>query len=164
MLVTSFSDGTRFIQQAYDSLRPGGWLELQDLLMPFTSDDGTFDNTSHSHWQDLFFEAMAKLGRDPKEVGKYDQWMREVGFEGVTRLSFKWPQNLWPKDKGLKELGAWNMLNSLDGLEGFTMRPFQYLGMSPEEVQVVIAKTKQDIRNRKIHTYWPMFVLNDLLD
>lgn len=58
-------------------------------MMLFTSDDGTFDNTRYSHWQDFCFEAMGKMGRDPKEASKYERRMREVGFEGVTRLSFK---------------------------------------------------------------------------
>lgn len=164
MLLTSFRDGKRLMQQAYDSLKPGGWLELQDILMPITSDDGTMEGTSWEYWQTLFFEAMRKIGREPEDVGKYDEWMREVGFQGVTRRSYLWPQNPWPKDKALKELGAWNLINTLDGLEAFTMRPFmQVLGMSFEEVQVILAKARQDVKNRHIHAYWKLCVLKPLL-
>ncbi|KIX07160.1 uncharacterized protein Z518_01813 [Rhinocladiella mackenziei CBS 650.93] len=159
MLLTSFRDGKRLIQQAYDSLKPGGWLEIQDVLMPVTSDDDSMKGSSFAQWQDLFFEATRKIGRDPEDVGKYDQWMREVGFQDVARLSYKWPQNPWPKDSFLKEMGAWNLVNILDGLEGFTLRPFmEILGMSFDDVQVLLAKAKQDVKNRHIHAYWNVFV------
>lgn len=144
-------------QQAFDALEPGGWLEFQDASMPIRADDASMDGTSWAEWVILFNQAMNKIGRDATDPERYQQWMQEVGFENVTRINFKWPQNPWPKDPVLKELGQWHMVNTLDGVYGFTARPFtQILGMPLEEVEVLLAQVVKDIANKRIHSYWPV--------
>ena len=56
-------------------------------------------------------EATRKIGRDPASAWSYASWMRDAGFTEVVEYKFKWPCNTWPRDKGLKELGKWNMIN-----------------------------------------------------
>lgn len=52
-----------------------------------------------------------------------------------------------------KTVGAWNLVQIEDGLEGFTMRLFtQLLGWKAEEVQVLLAKVRKDLRDPKIHS------------
>jgi len=156
-LLSSFSDGKRLLQQAYDALRPGGWLELQDVLLPIAADDGTMEGTEWQRWNELFSKAMIAIGRDPADTGRYKQWMIEIGFKEVVIEHYKWPQNPWPKDPKLKDLGRWNMVNTLDGLYGFSARPFmEILGMSMPEVQVFLSACRKDIQNRAIHSYWPV--------
>ena len=83
--------------------------------------------------------------------------MIEAGFQNVFELRFKWPQNPWPKDKKMKELGRWSMINTLDGLHGFSARLFTtVLGMSIEEMELLLTDVRQDIQNRKIHSYCPV--------
>jgi hypothetical protein len=49
-------------------------------------------------------------------------------------------------------LGTWNILQILQGLEGFTMALFtRVLGWSAEEIQVLLALVRKDLRNSKIH-------------
>jgi len=82
-------------------------------------------------------------------------WVRERDSH-----CFKWPQNPWPKHPALKELGTWHMVNTLDGIYGFTARPFtQILGMPLEEVEALLAQVRNDIRNKRVHSYWPMIVV-----
>lgn len=53
-----------------------------------------------------------------------------------------------------KEIGAWNQLQALDGIEGWTMGLLtRVLGWSPEAVQVHLAGTRKDLRNPAIHAY-----------
>lgn len=157
MLDCCFTDGPRLFRQAFDALRPGGWIEFQDASMPIRADDGTMDGTAWADWVDKFMDAMQKLGRDSAAPEKYAQWARDAGFINVTRLDFKWPQNGWPKNPALKELGRWHLINTLDGLHGFTVRPFTaVLGMSVEEVELLLMNVRKDIANRRIHSYWPM--------
>ena len=157
MLDCCFTDGKRLFQQAYDALRPGGWIEFQDASMPIRADDGTMDGTTWEDWVRKFMSAMNKVGRDAAAPEHYEQWARDAGFVNVTRQDFKWPQNTWPKDPLLKELGRWHLINTLDGLHGFTVRLFtRVLGMSTEEVEVFLVRVRKDIMNRRIHSYWPM--------
>ena len=157
MLCCCFADGKKLFQQAYDALKPGGWIEFQDASMPIRADDGTMDGSAYEEWVKLFLKAMSTIGRDATDPERYEQWMKDVGFENVVRVDFKWPQNSWPRDKHLKDLGRWHLINVLDGLSGFTMRPFtQILGMQTEEVEVLLAQVRKDIKNTRIHSYWPV--------
>jgi hypothetical protein len=49
------------------------------------------------------------------------------------------------------------MVNTLDGLHAFSARLCtKVLGMSVEEFELLLAESRKDIRNPKIHAYWPM--------
>jgi len=51
-----------------------------------------------------------------------------------------------------KTIGAWNLLNVLEGLEGFSMGLFtRVLGWEPEEVQLLLADVRKDLQDPKIH-------------
>jgi len=45
----------------------------------------------------------------------------EAGFTDVTVRHFKWPSNIWRRDKRLKKMGQWNPVNIDGGLEGPTV-------------------------------------------
>lgn len=157
MLNSCFVDGQRLFQQAYDALEPGGWLEFQDATMPIRADDDSMDGTTWEDWVKKFMSAMEKVGRDASAPEHYEQWAKDAGFVNVTRRDYKWPQNPWPKDPAMKELGRWHLINTLDGLYGFTVRLFtRVLGMSSEEVDVFLVEARKDIMNKRIHSYWPM--------
>lgn len=155
MLLTASADFPAMFQRAYDALEPGGYFEMQDLSMPVMCDDGTMDGTVYQEWNDLYIKACAKLGRDPSLTVNYKQWMIDAGLEDVTEEKFTWPVNGWPKDAKLKEIGNWNLINVMDGLEGFTVRLFTMaLEMSVEEVQVMLEGVRKNLQDRKIHSYW----------
>lgn len=53
-----------------------------------------------------------------------------------------------------KEIGACNRLQSLEGIEGWTMDLLcRVLGWSADEVQVHLTKARQDHWNPNIHAY-----------
>lgn len=100
-------------------------------------------------------DAGIKMGRPLDVVQKFKQLMIDAGFEDVEELIFKWPSNTWPKDPKYKELGAWNLANFDSGLEGMSVALFtRVLGWSPQEVAVLLAGVRKDLRNRSMHTYW----------
>jgi hypothetical protein len=87
---------------------------------------------------------------------RWKGWFEDRGFEDVTQYIAKLPCNMWPKDKRMKLLGAWEMENMLSSLEGMVMRLFQKaLGRSEEQVSVFLIDVRKDIKNRNIHAYWP---------
>lgn len=141
------------------NLEPGGWLELQDYGLPVRSADGTHEGTSVQRWGELLCEAARVFGRPMgSDVSDcYVQMMLDAGFTEVTQRMFMWPSNPWPKDPYMKELGRWNQVNVVEGLEGFCLALLtRGLGWKKEEVDVLVAKVASDLRNRKIHAYFPM--------
>lgn len=158
LMVTSMADPRALFKRVYDNMAPGGWFELQDLCMPLRSDDDTMPESSAFYqWNEIFRQAVEKMGRDTTWAAEYKTWMQDTGFVNVEQLNYKMPINTWPKDKALKELGKWNLINMVEGLEGYTVRPFtKIMGMSIEEVELMMMEVRKDLHNKKMHTYWPM--------
>ena len=58
-----------------------------------------------------------------------------------------------------KTLGSWNLVQLEDGLEGFTLRLFtQALQWKAEEVQVLLANVRKDLRDPKIYAQYDLWV------
>lgn len=100
-------------------------------------------------------EASEKFGRRIGNPGDYGSYLEHAGFVDVTVRKFKWPSNAWPRDARHKELGTWQLANTDNGLEGWTLALFtRALGWSREETLVLCSQVRKDIRNPKIHAYW----------
>ena len=131
---------------------------MWDIGLPVTSDDGTLTEehylTKMSH---LTVEAAANLGRPINQTDQYKEMFVKAGFDDVYQQMFKWPSNQWPKDKKYKTLGLWNLANIDSGLEGLTLFLFtRGLGMTKEECLLYCSEARKEIRDPKIHAYWPM--------
>jgi hypothetical protein len=144
--------------QKHRNLKPGGYLEIQDRGVPMRCDDDSWPQDSALRkWNNYLLEVGVKLGRPVDICQQYKKYMIDAGFEDVVEIIYRWPSNQWPKDAKYKELGAWNLLNIDSEVEGMTRALFtRGLGWSPEEVQVFLADVRKDMRNRNMHTYWPM--------
>ncbi|OCL11725.1 S-adenosyl-L-methionine-dependent methyltransferase [Glonium stellatum] len=158
MMTASFKDWQRFFEQCYQNLTPGGWLEMQDTDFPVCCIDDTLDpSTALYQWAHMIANATRAVGRD-LVAAKYKQFMIDAGLIDVTEIRFIWPQNTWPVDPKLKELGRWNLVNSLDGLQGYSMALMtRVLGMRIEEVEVMLVDVRKDMKNKNIHAYWPIY-------
>ncbi|KAJ9659644.1 hypothetical protein H2201_007235 [Coniosporium apollinis] len=158
MMCGSLQDWPRFIEQSYENLEPGGWLELQDINMPFRSDDGSLSpDTALWKWSNYLLEAGKKLGRPVNAAEQYKKWMEAAGFVDIHEEVHKWPQNPWAKHPRQKEIGLWTMTDMLEGLHGLSMGPFTRASiMIPEEVEVFLAEVRKDVKNPKIRSYWSM--------
>ena len=139
-------------------LEPGGWLELQDLCFPCCCDDGTLlPDSALAKWSTFMMQAGDKFGRRLDLLPHYKPLLEEAGFKNITSKMIQWPQNPWPKDKKFKELGAWTQENLVNGCEGICLRLFTAaLGWTKEEVDVHLMKVRTDMKDTRIHAYWPM--------
>jgi hypothetical protein len=51
----------------------------------------------------------------------------------------------------------WAHENIVSGLQGISVALFtRVLGWSTEELEVLMAGVRKDLKNRKMHCYWPM--------
>ncbi|KAF5694729.1 methyltransferase [Fusarium denticulatum] len=161
VMTGSFADMEKFVQNAYDNLEPGGYLEMQDLTYPIACDDGTLPPDCEVLRSGLLsIEASAKAGRAINLAPKYKSFLEKSGFVDVVEKQFKWPINEWPKDKHYKELGKWSYANINNGLEGLLLGLFtRFLGWSADEVRVFCSAMRKQLRDRSIHAYIPVYVV-----
>ncbi|KAL9037882.1 MAG: hypothetical protein Q9180_003470, partial [Flavoplaca navasiana] len=160
-LAAAIADWPKLVSQAFQFTKPGGYSEFQDYDLVYYSEDGTLTNDLPiQKWITTLLEASRDFGRNPCPGPLLAQHMRDAGFQNVQERKYKIPIGPWAKDKHLKTIGAWNLVQIEDGLEAFTLRLFtQILGWKSEEVQVLLANVRKDLRNPKIHAQFDLYDL-----
>jgi SAM-dependent methyltransferase len=161
MMIGSIADFPRLYRQCFDNLSNGGWIETLDICFPILLNDGEFpENSAFKKWSDLFMEGCEKLGRPANSAELYKSQLEAAGFVDVVEKKYIWPSNRWPKDRKLKELGMWQLENIISGLEGFSVAMFtRILGWTKLEVDVFLAKVRNEMKDTKLHVYWNIFVV-----
>lgn len=102
----------------------------------------------------MIVEAAAKYNRPIPRYTDYKAWFEKAGFTDIQQVVFKSPTNTWPKDGVLKEAGKYQLVAHLEGLEGISLGLFtRGLGWKAEEVKVLMAKIRPEIKNKAIHSY-----------
>ncbi|TID13988.1 gb [Venturia nashicola] len=149
------------IQEAYDNLEPGGWMESQELWPKSGCDDDTMPTDFILKEWEEFQHKVAMNGAPVRIADKLRRWFKEVGFVDVQQEIFKIPLNGWPKDPRLHVLGR-NWCEQLcDGMEAFTMKYFTSypLYWTPTEVTVYLAQVRTAIKDKNVHGYHRIFVV-----
>ena len=131
---------------------------MQELAFPARCDDGSYpEKCALFEWNALMLEASIKMGQALNQAPLYENWMAEAGFVNLRTTLCKWPTNTWPKRRDDKTAGLWNLENTMEGLQGFTMAMFtRVLGWSPEAVEIFLINVRKDCKDRRIHAYWPV--------
>jgi hypothetical protein len=118
-----------FFAQAYEHTKPGGWIEIVEHSVCPTSDDGSMGTDHFYHtWGKVVVEMGDKFGKSFTIWEESAERIRRAGFVEVTVVDYKWPMNGWPTDKKLKNIGRWNQLRLMDGVEGFMLRLLTQVG------------------------------------
>ncbi|KAI2467281.1 S-adenosyl-L-methionine-dependent methyltransferase [Annulohypoxylon bovei var. microspora] len=157
-MAPSIRDWPAIISEAFKALKPGGWLELQDLKCVAGCDDGTMrEDDALAGFADTLAEALCKLEIDCIEsVENYARWLTEAGFINVKEIKLKAPLGTWPTDPHQAKVGLYNRNMIYDGLHGFTIRPYTHgLGWTPEEVEVYLVDVRKAILKSEAHIYLP---------
>ncbi|KAF3915124.1 hypothetical protein ABW20_dc0101740 [Dactylellina cionopaga] len=155
-MVGSIGDWPRLIKQAFTAIKPGGYIEILDPDCRIRCDDGSLPKDSALRkWAELFVSGADKGGRSVKDAPKYKEHIIDAGFAEVTEEIFKLPNAPWPKDKQLKEAGAYHLATFFEGLEALSMRLFTYFHeMTTEQVQVLLVDVRKEMKDHHIHTYF----------
>ncbi|KAH0559496.1 hypothetical protein GP486_003987 [Trichoglossum hirsutum] len=103
-------------------------------------------------WDNLMIKACVVSGRDASPGPMLKGLIEKAGFVNVKEEIFPFPIGMWPKDKKLKEMGAYNLFQRLENLEGITLALFtRFLGWTSQEVFVFLTDVRKDLKNPKIH-------------
>ncbi|KPM46362.1 hypothetical protein AK830_g145 [Neonectria ditissima] len=154
-----FGDMRSMLDEAWDYLEPGGWVELQDMDYRFESDDGTLPKDLElSKVGHLLVEASHRAGRSMIHPPLFKTYLDEHGrFIDVVEKTFKWPLNDWPKDETAKKIGRLTCENLDRGLEGLLLRPLmRYLNWSKDDVVAFCNRARAQLKDRNIHAYMPI--------
>ena len=103
-------------------MKSGGYIELMEMDIQFVSDDGTVaPGHTMYEWSQLFINAGETMGRTFKIPRQAKQLIEEAGFVDVVEKKFKVPVGGGMADHKWKEIGKWNALYLLEGLEGMAL-------------------------------------------
>ncbi|OAA43969.1 methyltransferase domain-containing protein [Beauveria brongniartii RCEF 3172] len=149
------------LKQAYEHIRPGGWVELQDV-------DGvvhTDDNSVPKDWPlkrltDLLVEAFAQFGTNANAAESGREYLEEAGFVNIQHNHIKLPYGTWPKDKNVARLmrlvGMYYRTACEDFLPAVGAMHFPRMGWEKAEMEVFFAQVRQSMRDPKVHAYGKM--------
>ncbi|KAJ4262867.1 hypothetical protein NW762_006480 [Fusarium torreyae] len=148
-------DWVELHKKAYKSLKPGGWVEHVELWGIAKSDDGSLKPDSPAkRWVDVFEKIGEATGKDFFTGHKAADFQRKAGFTNVYEKKLKVPIGPWPKDKKLKQWGAWNRQFLLQALEGFSIRGLtEMLGWSYDDAQLFLIDMRKELLNPQLHAY-----------
>ncbi|PMD30003.1 S-adenosyl-L-methionine-dependent methyltransferase [Hyaloscypha variabilis F] len=155
-MAASLLDWPKLVSQCYKHTKPGGWVEFKDWDFILVSNDNSLPKDGYIYkYHQLLFSALDKIGRPCNPGPNLKKWVEDAGYKNVTERVYPVPIGRWPKDKELKEIGAWNFVVLEDGLEAICMRMFTGIyGWSVDEVQVFLAQVRgelKSIKSKKIH-------------
>ncbi|KAG6058686.1 hypothetical protein E4U32_004476 [Claviceps aff. humidiphila group G2b] len=146
---------SQVLGHAFESLRPGGWIELQEFLPTVLCDDGTMpDDDPVKVLYEKIERSFEKFGLRVTLPPKLEPYLREAGFENIHCQIMKVPIGPWAKDNTMRIIGLYQKLSVREVMPSLSGRPFQALGMSEAEVEVTIAMARKGLEDPNVHRYF----------
>lgn len=156
-MVASIRDWNRFFEQAYAHLKPGGYLELQEIAFPARCTDSSLTAVDSAllAWSNLFIDAARRTGLDVTAPSHLFGRLRGAGFVDIQVKICKWPLGTWSKGEILKRLGEFAYSNLLDWLKSSSLALFtRELGWSLERVEVFLMQCREDMERHKTRHFY----------
>ncbi|KAJ6439667.1 methyltransferase domain-containing protein [Purpureocillium lavendulum] len=149
-VITCFDDTRAVLQRCFDSLRPGGYIELFDPSFDTIDFDGSSGGSNYEGWLSHLRHGMRCVNRDLLRPKHYPSWCRDVGFVDVKEATFPVPLGVWPRDPQLKTIGktlVYTSMNALSSLGKF----LELKGVCPGGMEELEAGAWRDCWDPNIH-------------
>jgi len=78
-IFTCFDSPSKVFSSAFDSMKPGGWLELQDSDLNMQRMNGSMDGTALQEWSRSVIQGAASMGRNIQVTPHFADWVRDAG-------------------------------------------------------------------------------------
>ena len=135
-------------------LKPGGYIELQDLCFPLGCQDSEASRSSKTLlFNNLCLDMAKQMGLDLQAPLKWHEQLLSAGFSEIHMQWYNWPVGPWAKHKKQKVLGKLAFVDFFEGLDSAGPLFQRFLNWSSEETQVRIAEVKNELKEQKIHLY-----------
>ncbi|CAJ2504085.1 Uu.00g114790.m01.CDS01 [Anthostomella pinea] len=158
--VMAIKDWDRLLRRAHEHLRPGGWVEMQEInhFPMSTNDSMTPDHPVAQYWR-LINEGLAELGVNFKFAsgGRIAELMRQCGYINVTEQIFHVPIGTWPRNKKLKSVGLYWKTILLDGVQAIALGPMtRGLRWRVEQVETFLATVRKAYHDNSCLMFMPL--------
>ncbi|EHK39611.1 hypothetical protein TRIATDRAFT_231677 [Trichoderma atroviride IMI 206040] len=160
-MTSSIRDWPTLLSRAYRALKPGGWIELQELKFQVKCDDGTLrEGNMIQNFYETMESALVHFNVDLLAMRHNKKNVTEAGFIDVTEIPFKIPIGTWPKDPRLKMVGLYNRSMIHDALYGVAARPFtRGLKWTLDELEVYLVDVRKELTDGSQHGYMPFNIV-----
>ena len=154
-LLLAIRDWPKLLSECHTHLKPGGWLELGCTVPQPSSDDGTMQlGPAYFEIGQLFLQMSEKMGTSILAPVEWKRQLGELGFVSIKEIVRKVPLGPWPRDRGLKTIGTLELVHVPQALEPCVLRGFtSVLGGDYNELQVLLATARKELKNPKMHSY-----------
>jgi SAM-dependent methyltransferase len=151
----AIKDWPKLIRQSYDALKPGGWIELQEIKFTVLCDDDTLPaDYGYARYTDAVHAGFARFGVFTNKVAQNPELVREGGFQNVEERVWKLPIGAWPRDQKMKAVGIFCRQMLVDALQGLAMAALtRGLGWTPQQVEVFLVDVRKSLLDVSVHSY-----------
>ena len=158
MLLMGIHDWPTFFKKAWNSLNPGGWLEVSNPEFPVgCADDVVQAESPFLVWSQHIREAAGKDGIDTLIARKFGSMIEDQGFVNICEEPLKWPIGPWPRGDKEKNVGHWVLMNSRAFISPSALGLFtKKLNWPKEDVEKLIESALDDMEDRTKRYYWQM--------
>lgn len=156
----SISDWPRLMEQAYDHLQPGGWIEVMDFEVWATTDDNSLPpDSAYQEFQEGLRDASQQFGKVMNISPLFKSFVSNAGFQDVREDLFKAPLSPWPRERRYRDLGKYMNIQMMDSLEPYSLALFtRVLKWEPERLHALLDRVRADLRNLDYHMYSVVYV------
>ena len=150
MLIAGMRDWKRFFQQCYAALKPGGWLEVQEVIVEQKSnlpEPRDLQNAPFLRWSSAMVDAAALSGMDLGIPFQFKQMLGEAGFVDVDERVSEWHVGAWGKDDMEKRIGAMHAPNILEVVDGLCHPFLRGKGnWDPDDVEALNIEVREEFQ------------------
>ncbi|KPM35459.1 hypothetical protein AK830_g11128 [Neonectria ditissima] len=145
------------LRQAYDHMKPGAWVELQDVDGQCHSDDASMPaDWPIQRFTDILVQAFAQFGTNAHAAVFGAQYLADAGFVNIQHNYVKLPYGTWPRDKIMRLVGMYYRTACEDFFPAVGAVHFPQLGWGKAEMELFFAECRQAMRDPKVHAYGKM--------
>ncbi|KAK1759279.1 S-adenosyl-L-methionine-dependent methyltransferase [Echria macrotheca] len=155
----SIRDNGKLHQSILDrNLKPGGWLEVQEVVPHPGSDDGTIPpDSALLKFYTVCGEVFQKTyGFDMEYAKHVPEDLERRGFINVEKKVWHAPIGDWPRDPKLRTIGGYMREIIMDFAGAMAARPFVEYGMDKTEIDELLVGLREALGDRRVHAYLPL--------
>ncbi|KAK1758616.1 hypothetical protein QBC47DRAFT_399513 [Echria macrotheca] len=161
--VMAIKDWPRLMRRSLEHLKPGGWLEIQEVFHSPISVHGTMppDHPVAQYWR-FIHDGLTRLGVQFHAVAneRMKHMMQECGYVNVQERVLHIPIGTWPKNKVLKTVGLYWRTILLDGVQAIALGPLtRGCGWSREQVELFLIQVRKGYHDNSCLAYMPLHII-----